>query len=321
MWLWDPDTLRVVAVNPAAIREYGFSREEWLARTLLDIRPLEDIPRVLEALGKLGPAESEAGVWRHRRKDGSVLHVRITAGHARYRGRPVRVARAVIVTNAPAQGEAVCCRTARQEERLHLSRELHDHFGQALVGLGFDLAALRTRLQDSEPRDRVNEMIHQIETLVAEIRLLTVGLRPPLLDELGVVDALAAHARDAARRAGLACEIGVHGNVERLGHGGGDRWGRDLVRIVSQALHNVMRHAHARSIRLLVHVAGDELTVRVEDDGRGVPTERGAGLGIEGMMTRARSHGGSVIVAPGEAGGTAVVVRLPIPQNGPIAVR
>lgn len=78
MWVFDPETLAFLAVNESAIRHYGYSREEFLSMTIKEIRPPEDIPRLLEDFRKMSPGISRAGVWRHRKKDGTIIDVEIT---------------------------------------------------------------------------------------------------------------------------------------------------------------------------------------------------------------------------------------------------
>ncbi|WDT77365.1 MAG: PAS domain S-box protein [Candidatus Manganitrophus sp.] len=78
MWVFDPETLAFLAVNESAIRHYGYSREEFLSMTIKEIRPPEDIPRLLENFRKMSPGISRAGVWRHRKKDGTIIDVEIT---------------------------------------------------------------------------------------------------------------------------------------------------------------------------------------------------------------------------------------------------
>jgi|GEM_PF-1210589 len=94
MWFFDDETLRFLAVNEAAVSHYGYSREEFLAMTIADIRPPEDIPRLHQTLADHKSERldlSHAGVWRHRRKDGSEIQVEITSHVLDYNGRPARV--------------------------------------------------------------------------------------------------------------------------------------------------------------------------------------------------------------------------------------
>ncbi len=117
MWIYDLETLRFLAVNDAAIDCYGWSREEFLAMTVRDIRPAEELPRFLEAVAEAGRGGlRRSGVWRHLRKDGSVMLVEISSHHLEFEGRP---ARAVLVSDVT---EQVRAREALQqsEERFRL---------------------------------------------------------------------------------------------------------------------------------------------------------------------------------------------------------
>ncbi|HEX5782600.1 MAG TPA: PAS domain S-box protein, partial [Solirubrobacteraceae bacterium] len=88
MWVYDAETLRFLAVNEAAVRHYGYARHEFLAMTITDIRPREDVEKLLADLqSRGGPGSPVPGTWRHRKKDGTVIDVEITAGKVTYEGR------------------------------------------------------------------------------------------------------------------------------------------------------------------------------------------------------------------------------------------
>jgi PAS domain S-box-containing protein len=97
-WLFDRETLRFLAVNRAAVRNYGYSSDEFLAMEITDIRPPEDIPKVIEAVGHLTDGKGSTGSWRHRRKDGKIIDVEITSYALSFGGRPAEVVVAVDVT-------------------------------------------------------------------------------------------------------------------------------------------------------------------------------------------------------------------------------
>ncbi|MDR7415059.1 MAG: PAS domain S-box protein [Armatimonadota bacterium] len=88
MWVYDLETLRFLEVNEAAVQRYGYSREEFLRMRILDIRPPEDVPRLLEDVQRPRPALQASGTWRHRTKDGRILHVEVTSHTLPYGGRP-----------------------------------------------------------------------------------------------------------------------------------------------------------------------------------------------------------------------------------------
>ena len=107
MWVYDLETLRFLVVNDAAIRRYGYSREEFLAITLRDIRPPEDVPALLEKVAGVGQGLDRAGLWRHRLKDGSLIDVEITSHALEFDGRRAELVLAIDVTERRRTEEAV----------------------------------------------------------------------------------------------------------------------------------------------------------------------------------------------------------------------
>lgn len=97
-WVFDRETLKFLAVNRAAVGNYGYTQEEFLGMTIKDIRPEEDVPKVLETVNRLRNGMGSAGVWRHRRKDGTIIAVEITSYALTFAGRPAEVVVAVDVT-------------------------------------------------------------------------------------------------------------------------------------------------------------------------------------------------------------------------------
>ena len=97
LWVYDRETLRFLAVNDAAVKQYGYTRDELLAMTIADIRPQEDVPRLLESVAQASEGPDHAGVWRHQRKDGSVVEVEITTHTLAYEGRPAKLVMAMDV--------------------------------------------------------------------------------------------------------------------------------------------------------------------------------------------------------------------------------
>ncbi|HEX9610642.1 MAG TPA: PAS domain S-box protein [Gemmatimonadales bacterium] len=132
MWLYDPATLAFLAVNDAAVRHYGYSRDEFLRMTLKDIRPPEDVPRFLASLSDAPSGLYEAGVWGHRRKDGTIVQVEVTRHRLRIDGREVGLVLAHDVT-ARLQAEEALRRVntdleARVRERTHALASSEERF-------------------------------------------------------------------------------------------------------------------------------------------------------------------------------------------------
>jgi signal transduction histidine kinase len=199
-----------------------------------------------------------------------------------------------------------------------MRRDLHDGLGPALASQGLKLAAARQLLsRDPAAADLLlAQVMSQNENTVADVRRLVYALRPPALDELGLVEAIRDHAL------GLDCdtslEESLHIQVEAPAQGLPPLTAAVEVaayRIALEALTNVTRHAHAR--RCLIRFSLDtaiqpaSLLLEIIDDGAGLPEKVSVGVGLSSMRERAEEVGGSIAIERAEGGGTRVVARLP----------
>jgi signal transduction histidine kinase len=198
---------------------------------------------------------------------------------------------------------------AREEERRRLRRDLHDGLGPTLAGvtMGLHAASTRVRQDPGEAERLLGGLESQVEEAVADIRRLVYGLRPPALDEFGLVRAVHMH---AARMEGT--EEGPTVSIESSPQGLGPLPAAVEVaayRIVTEALTNVARHARARTCVVRISLNG-ALEVEVADDGTGFPAGCRAGVGITAMRERAAELGGTLTVESMPTG-TRVRARLP----------
>jgi signal transduction histidine kinase len=200
----------------------------------------------------------------------------------------------------------------QEEERKKLSRELHDHVGQVLTALRMELGSIdRLRAPQDAPLGRaVAESRQLVDNMVRTVRDLALGLRPSMLDDLGLQPALEWHARDFTRRYGLPVDLTVIGDLSRLA----DPYATCVYRVVQEALTNCVRHAAATRVRVTVTGASDMLAVAVADDGVGIqPQSRKRGLGLRGIEERVRDLGGSVEIQSATGDGTSLSIRIPLP--------
>ena len=197
--------------------------------------------------------------------------------------------------------------TAREEERRRLRRELHDGLGSALAGIALTLqAAQNAGGPQSDPL--VAGAREQTEAAVADVRRIVRGLRPPVLEDLGLAAALRAH---ADRLAPLEVEIVVPPDplpaaVELA-----------LYRIATEALTNAVRHADARRCRVELRTVGEEAVLEIADDGPGLAADATAGVGLRSMRERAAELGGRVELETPAGGGLTVRVVLPVAAARP----
>ena len=194
--------------------------------------------------------------------------------------------------------------TAREEERRRLRRELHDGLGSALAGIALTLQAAHNA-GGSRGDELVEGAREQTEAAVADVRRIVRGLRPPMLEDLGLAAALRAH---ADRLAPLEVEIvfspaltALPAAVELA-----------LYRIATEALTNAVRHAHAHRCRVELRADGDEAVLEIADDGPGLAPDATAGVGLRSMRERAAELGGRAELASAGDGGLVVRVRLPM---------
>jgi signal transduction histidine kinase len=164
----------------------------------------------------------------------------------------------------------------------------------------------------------VAECRQLVDSMVHTVRDLALGLRPSMLDDLGLQPALEWQARDFTRRSRVPVNLTITGALDDLT----DQHRTCVYRIVQEALTNCVRHAKATEIAVTVHAAGGALDVTVRDNGVGIdPARRGGGFGLRGIEERVRELGGTITVTSAPDGGAVLAVRLPVQTSEPILAR
>jgi signal transduction histidine kinase len=198
---------------------------------------------------------------------------------------------------------------SREEERRRLRRDLHDGVGPQLAALTLKLETARNRLsRDPDAQALLSDLAERMREAVADIRRAVHGLRPPALDELGLVPALREGATQYSH-GGLSISVDAPQSVPSLPAAVEVA----CYRITQEALTNVVRHAGATScwVRLTLEEASETVRLEVIDDGRGICEDHKAGVGLSSMRERAEELGGTCAVDSLPGGGTRVVARLP----------
>jgi signal transduction histidine kinase len=200
---------------------------------------------------------------------------------------------------------------AQENERRHISRELHDEAGQALASLRFGLRLLEKDIErGASVSGRVAELMERTDAVIDGLHRLAVDLRPASLDHLGLEAALRQYTRSVATSFGLAVRFKARGlKSERLPAA----LETALYRIVQDAMTNVVRHARATRADVLVELRGDRVTLMIEDDGIGFDPEAsqvGEHFGLLGIRERAEALGGTLTVESSPGAGSTVVVEV-----------
>ncbi len=197
---------------------------------------------------------------------------------------------------------------AQELERRRLARELHDQTGQELTSVLLGLKAVEEARSDEERAEALAAVREQVVETLHDVRRLAVELRPKALDDFGLVAALE-HLRDTfSEQTGM--RVDLEANV-------GDRLPSDvetaLYRIVQEALTNIVKHAQARAVSIVLARSGHAVTAVIEDDGRGFTTgDRSDGLGLLGMGERLALLGGKLKLESSPGAGTTIVAEVPL---------
>jgi PAS domain S-box-containing protein len=202
----------------------------------------------------------------------------------------------------------------REEDRIKVARDLHDQIGQILTAIKMDLAWVSRHLPESEGEvlARLKESTHWIDDGVKAVRTICSGLRPGVLDDLGLAAAIEWQAGEFTSRNQVLCEVSVP-PVDL--HLDGDR-ATATFRIFQECLTNIVRHAQAKQVRVALRQEEESIVLVVEDDGIGFPvsdlSNTLGSLGLLGMKERAQSCGGDVRISSSPGSGTIVTVRVPV---------
>ncbi len=204
---------------------------------------------------------------------------------------------------------------SQEKERAAIARELHDELGQVLTAMRMDAVWLSERLKGKEAQAaaRAQTMCNLIDTTIDEVRALATRLRPGVLDDFGLIDALDWYTKYYAQRTGITC-IFKHLDMPQVD----DLVATAAYRITQEALTNVARHAFATRVRIDLQIKAGVLTLSVVDNGRGFHPEKleeAHCLGLAGMRERASLLGGSLEMQSKPGKGTRVYFRLPLDER------
>lgn len=213
--------------------------------------------------------------------------------------------------------------TARETERTHIARELHDELGQELSALRYSLGYTVARYQKNPTSITAN--LGDLENLLARTatttRHLVTNLRPRVLDDLGLEPALSWLVQRTDQRNDLSCKLEVQGDLTELP----SRVATTAFRVVQEALTNIVRHAGAKNAKVMVECDATTVHIRIEDDGLGIAASRAnlkksnesSGVGLLGMRERIQALEGTFSMREASPSGTVIQCRLPLNPPSP----
>ena len=315
---------RLLEVNETYCRMSGYNDQELLAMNItnLDINETKD-----ENMDHIQQIKSRGEVrfeTQHRRKDGSIYDVEVSAKYRHSDGEGFEVFLRDITDRKQAEKalqkskerlRALSARiqSVREEERVNISREIHDDLGQQLTGLKLDLGWLLHHLRPDQAKlkKKAQAMGQLIDHTVQTIRRISTELRPRILDDFGVIAALEWQAQEFSNKTGITCLF--RSNRKQL------KVKPDLsiavFRIFQEALTNVVRHSEATKVEASLKRDKKGLVLTIRDNGQGISDEeilRSNSLGLVGMRERALVFGGTIEINGKKEKGTTVTLSLPV---------
>jgi signal transduction histidine kinase len=202
--------------------------------------------------------------------------------------------------------------SVRENERTAIAREIHDELGQALTGLKMDLSWMAKKIPKDQPKllDKIHSMSELTGTTLRTVQRISTGLRPGLLDDLGLTAAIEWQAEEFENRTGIKCSL----TLEREDITLDEKRATALFRVFQETITNVARHAQATRVSASLKEKDGVLKLRVRDNGKGITKKQISNpksFGLLGMRERVHTWGGEVKIIGKPGKGTTVVVRMP----------
>jgi PAS domain S-box-containing protein len=199
----------------------------------------------------------------------------------------------------------------RENERALISREIHDQIGQSLTALKIDLSWLSGKIAcDSEENAKLKRMIDLVDALSLDVHRISSELRPTILDDLGLASALEWYCEEFANRTGLKVKIEIEDvQTENM------KKNLSIYRVAQELLTNIIRHAGAKKVRVILRKTNNDIIMSIQDDGIGISPDKvrsSKSLGFLGMFERVKQSAGNMEIKTPSEGGTSVRIRIPI---------
>ena len=314
---------RVRYANPACAEAFGRPVESMPGLPVQALVAEDDVPLLREWLrAALMPGQSpDAAVRtpRMRRSDGSLFNAALTAAETRYEDAictvvvmrdlsdAERMRDELTAGNQQLQAMAARIFSVQEDERRRISRDLHDDIGQSITAIKMSASAAMDEDDPARRHDDLDDVLALADATLSRLRDISILLRPPQLDALGLEAALRWHAERLFAHAGVDLDLAIAALPRRPGR----EVEQACFRIAQEAMTNALRHAAPSRVSLRLDDRGDCLHLSVSDDGRGFDTPADGGLGLAIMRERAHGVGGGFDIHSTHGSGTTVEALLP----------
>jgi len=328
MWIISKSSLAIMDVNEAAINHYGYSRQELLKLRSTDLRPEEDVEKYLEYIRKEPTGKSNRGIWRHKKKDGTVIMVDVIADDIIYQDQQARLVLANDITEKlKAEAELVRHRIMQQEiitettiqvqekEREELGKELHDNINQILASTKLYLEIARSGNNEMLP-EAISKSYENVNLAIGEIRQLSKQLVTPVLDT-NLVDSI----KDLTEEIQAITPIKIHFTIANFNEEFlNDNLRLMLYRIIQEQVNNILKHAAASEIILNLETNHGVVYLAIADNGVGFDIgKKSKGIGLRNIDNRVKFYDGAVNITSTEGKGTRLEISVPLERESKLA--
>lgn len=313
MWVYDPISLKFVQVNKAAIDHYGYSEEEFLGMTILDIRPKEEIARVKRVLNTV-PVNTGVhnGRFVHLKKNGEQIEVDIYSNFIRIKEKEFRLVISTDITEKTLVEHKItrAIIKTQEDERYEIGGELHDNVCQILATSQMSLGMLKKSL-DSDAIPLFNRSNEYIALATEEIRNLSHRLAPAFLNDSTLEEAFNMLLKTSNIEGKYEISLFFDKNFKKAGID--QDLQLNLYRILQEQLRNIMKYAKGSLIEVDVISTKKKLRMRIADDGVGFDINYvKGGIGLANIRRRVELFSGrfEIYSAPGK--GTEIMIDIPL---------
>lgn len=323
MWLYNPETYRFIQVNKAAIEHYGYSEEEFLHITLMDLSPLNDVLLTKEAI-RMHETDNDdiyKGKFEHKKKSGEIIEVEIFSTPIKINGHNYRSVIAIDITEKNLYEHKIIKAIIRtqEDERYEIGGELHDNVCQILAVSQLNLGMLKDSLAPSG-MEMYYHCKKNISLALNEIRNLSHRLAPVVFDESTLEDAF--KRLFSSFNIDDKYTITLYFDPQVVKYAINPEIQLNLFRILQEQLRNILKYANASFIEVDVIIHNDFLTMKISDNGVGfVVTNFKNGIGLANMKRRAELFSGKfeVISSPGQ--GCVIIIDIPLLEANSIQLK
>lgn len=300
----------------------GYSKEELLGKSILQFIHPDDLVKTKKAIAmKLKHGETiRAFENRYMKKDGGIVWLEWTSQPNILKGQTFAIARDITkrkideteLKNSLEQLHQLTnyIEKVRENERIAISRELHDDLGQALTAIKIDLGIIKQSVVDTGALSRINKVSALVGETIKTVQRLTSQLRPQILEDLGLDAAIEWHTKEFEERYNIEISLDLESDLSIPPDAS-----LTLFRIMQESLTNIARHSEATKVHLKLNRKGNTIIFKVSDNGIGISESQlnsKKSFGLIGMKERATSLGGTLEISNKQENGTQIKLVFPV---------